>query len=84
MFATIWLHVSVMITVGAAVGLGLGWVSALALSRVFEAKTGIALPVTLTVQEIGLAGALIVIGFVLAAIPGLMSYRQSVSAALQR
>jgi putative ABC transport system permease protein len=83
-FATIWLHVSVMITVGAAAGLGLGWVSALALSRVFEAKTGIALPVTLTLQEIGLAGALIVIGFVLAAIPGLMSYRQSVSAALQR
>lgn len=83
-FATIWLHVSVMITVGAAIGLGLGWLSALALSEVFEARTGVVLPVTLTLQEFGLAGALIVIGFVLAAIPGLMSYRQSVSAALQR
>jgi putative ABC transport system permease protein len=83
-FATIWLHVSIMITIGAAIGLGLGWFSALVLSRVFESETEIALPVTITLQEIGLAGALIVIGFVLAAIPGLMSYRQSVSAALQR
>ncbi len=83
-FATIWVHVSIMITIGAAIGLGLGWLSALVLSRVFEAETEIALPVTMTLQEVGLVGALIVIGFVLAAIPGLMSYRQSVSAALQR
>jgi putative ABC transport system permease protein len=83
-FTTIWVHVSIMIAIGAVIGLGLGWFSALVLSRVFEARTEIALPVTITLQEVGLAGALIVIGFVLAAIPGLMSYRQSVSAALQR
>ncbi len=59
-------------------------IGALALSRTFEARTGIALPVTITLQEVGLVVTLILIGFVLAAIPGLMSYRQSVSAALQR
>jgi putative ABC transport system permease protein len=83
-FATIWVHVSVMIAVGATFGLGLGWFAALVLSWVFEERTGVALPVSITLQEVGLAGALILIGFVLAAIPGLMSYRQSVSTALQR
>ena len=82
-FATIWAYVSIMIAVGAGIGLGLGWVAALVLSAVFEARTNIALPVTMTFQEVGLAGALVLVGFVLAAIPGLMSYRQSVSAGLR-
>lgn len=82
-FATIWAYVSVMITVGAVIGLGFGWFAALMLSEVFEAETNISLPVTLTGQEVGLVGALIVVGFFLAAIPGLMSYRQSVSAGLR-
>ncbi len=82
-FASIWAYVSIMIAIGASIGLGLGWLAAIVLSAVFEAKTDIVLPVTLTLQEVWLAGALIVVGFVLATIPGLMSYRQSVSAGLR-
>lgn len=82
-FATVWCHVTIMIAIGAILGLGLGWLGALVLSRLIEADTGIALPVALNWQELGMVLALIVIGGLLALIPSILSYRQSVSAGLR-
>ena len=63
--------------------LGLGYVSALALSRLFAARTSIALPVTLSLTELRLVLAIIAIGLVLAIIPAALTYRGSVGAALR-
>jgi len=83
LFLTTWLHVSLMIGVGAAVGLVLGWGGAVILSWAFSAKTGIALPVALSSQELVMVLALVGIGCILACIPSWSSYRQPVSSALR-
>lgn len=82
-FATVWLSVALMLGVASLLGLGLGYVAALVLSRVFAAETSIALPVALSGQELLLVLAIIVIGLVLATIPAALTYRGSVSAGLR-
>jgi putative ABC transport system permease protein len=82
-FAAVWTHVSLMIALGAALGLVGGWMGAVALSQVFSARTGITLSATLAPQEFGMAAAVVVIGMLLAGIPSWSSYRQSVSAGLR-
>jgi putative ABC transport system permease protein len=82
-FAVVWTHVSLMILLGAGLGLCLGWLGAVALSAVFSARTGIALPVTLASQEIWMVVAVIGVGMLLAAIPSWSSYRHSVSSGLR-
>jgi putative ABC transport system permease protein len=82
-FAAVWTHVSLMILLGAALGLCLGWLGAVALSAVFSARTGIALPVTLAAQELWMVAAVIGVGMLLAAIPSWSSYRHSVSSGLR-
>lgn len=82
-FAVVWTHVSLMIALGSALGLGLGWAGAAALSAVFSARTGIALSATLAGQELAMAAAVVVIGMLLAGIPSRSSYRQPVSAGLR-
>lgn len=46
-----------MVSAGAVLGLALGYAGALALSAVFETETAIALPVAVTLQEIGLGSS---------------------------
>ena len=82
-FATVWLSVAMMLTAGSLFGLMLGYAAALALSRIFAAETAIALPVTLSGQELLLVLAIVVIGLVLATIPAALGYRGSVSAGLR-
>lgn len=82
-FTTVWLHVSLMITTGAVLGLLFGWGGAAVLSRVFASETGVALPVSLSGQEFTLVGVLVLIGLALAAIPSLLVYRKPVSVALR-
>jgi putative ABC transport system permease protein len=82
-FATVWLGVVLMLTVGAMLGLGLGYAGAFVLARVVEARTSIALPVTLTPQELVLVAAIVVIALGLAAIPAALGYRSSVATALR-
>ena len=82
-FAVVWTHVSLMILLGAGLGLCLGWLGAVALSAVLSARTGIALPVTLASQEIWMVVAVIGVGMLLAAIPSWSSYRHSVSSGLR-
>ena len=82
-FATVWLGVACMLTAAALLGLGLGYLAALALSKLFAARTSIALPVTLSLNELRLVLAVIAIGLALATIPAALAYRGSVGAALR-
>lgn len=82
-FATVWLSVAVLLSVAAMVGLGLGYLAALALSRLFAAETSISLPVALGGQELGLVAMIVLAGLLLAALPAILAYRGSVSAALR-
>jgi putative ABC transport system permease protein len=82
-FATVWLSVALMLSAGAVLGLGLGYLGALAISALFAAETGVALPVALSWQEIQLVLAIILIGLVLATVPAALAYRGSVAAALR-
>lgn len=81
--ATVWLGVAAMLTVAGALGLGLGYLGALALSRSLAAETGVALPVALSLQEVGLVLATVAAGLLLAAIPAALAYRGTVAAALR-
>lgn len=82
-FAVVWTHVSLMIALGALLGLVVGWAGAVALSAAFSLRTGIALSATLALQEVAMAAAVIGIGMLLAGIPSWSSYRQSVSSGLR-
>jgi putative ABC transport system permease protein len=82
-FAVVWTHVSLMIALGSALGLGLGWAGAAALSAVFSARTGIALSATLAGQELAMAAAVVVLGMLIAGIPSWSGCRQPVSAGLR-
>ena len=81
--AVVWTHVSLMIALGCALGLGVGWAGAAALSTALSARTGIALSATLASREVVMAAAVVVIGMLLAGIPSWFSYRESVSAGLR-
>lgn len=82
-FSAVWSHLTLMITLGAGLGLLLGWAGATALSAALSAKTGVAMAVALAPQEIAMAGAVICVGMLLAVIPSWASYRQSVAAGLR-
>ncbi len=83
-FFTVWLNVTLMIAVGAVLGLGVGWGTARLLSAVFAGQTGLTLPVSLGAQEYGLVAVIIAISVLLAAIPSLLTYRAPVSSALRQ
>jgi putative ABC transport system permease protein len=82
-FATVWLAVAAMLSTGALLGLALGYATAFALSHLFASRTAIALPVSLSGQEISLVVAIVVIGMALATIPAALGYRGAVSAGLR-
>lgn len=82
-FATVWSGVALMLAAAGALGLGLGYLSALLLSRLFAAETGVALPVALSGQELGLVLAIAAAGLLLATVPAALAYRGSVASALR-
>ena len=82
-FAAVWLHVSLLVASGAVIGLGAGWLGARALSMVVHARTGIPVPVTISVQEVAMAFALAAIGAGLATVPAWRRCAEPVSAALR-
>ncbi len=82
-FLAVWLHVVLMVLVGSALGVALGWGVALGISAILAERTGLVLPVLITGKEIGLAGVLVAAGMILAAIPAVTVYRQSVSEVLR-
>ena len=82
-FAAVWVYVSLLVAVGAALGLAVGWCAALGFSTLLRARTGLALPVGLSGHEVAMAGALVIVGAALALIPAGLSYRQPVAAGLK-
>ncbi|HUO64401.1 MAG TPA: FtsX-like permease family protein [Terriglobales bacterium] len=83
LFAAVWAHVTALIGAGALLGLLLGYAGSWALSAAFHARTGIALPVSLSWPEAGLATALVGAGAMLAMIPAWRSCRLPVATALK-
>jgi putative ABC transport system permease protein len=82
-FVTVWLNVATLLTLGSALGLAAGWVMAFGVGRIFEAQTGIAPPVVISLSELNLILIIVAIGIALATIPAALTYRGSVSAALR-
>jgi putative ABC transport system permease protein len=82
-FALVWCEVMTMITAGALIGLGLGWVGAQAISAIVEARSGLASAATIARPEIVMVLALTLVGALLAVVPAVFSYRQPVSEGLR-
>ena len=82
-FALVWCQVMIMIAAGALIGLGLGWLGAQAISRIVEARTGLAVAATLARPELGMVLALVLVGALLAIMPSILSYRQPVAEGLR-
>jgi putative ABC transport system permease protein len=82
-FALVWCQVMIMIAAGALIGLGIGWVGAQAISRIVEARTGLAIAATIARPELVMVLALVLVGALLAVVPGIFSYRRSVSEGLR-
>jgi len=82
-FALVWCQVMIMIAAGALIGLGLGWLGAQAISRIVEARTGLAVAATIARPELGMVLALVLVGALLAIMPSILSYRQPVAEGLR-
>jgi putative ABC transport system permease protein len=82
-FALVWCQVMAMIAAGAVIGLGLGWVGAQAIAHIVEARSGLAVAATVARPELLMMFALMLVGALLAVVPGVFSYRQPVSEGLR-
>lgn len=82
-FLTVWLYVAVMLLGGAALGLPLGWAGSALASSLIAQQTGVAMHATLGWSEIAMAAILLTCGFLLALVPAIRVYRQSVVDGLQ-
>src|SRR5438132_4397480 len=82
-FAVVWCQVMIMIAAGALIGLGLGWLGAQAISRIVEARRGLAVAATIARPELGMVLALVLVGALLAIMPSILSYRQPVAEGLR-
>ncbi len=75
-FACVFLQIATVILAGAVLGLALGAGAAVLASHLFAARTGIALPVTVGVDELQLVAALVAFGLVAATIPAALAWRR--------
>lgn len=82
-FLVAWTYVTLLILSGSLLGLILGAGVSFAVSFYLEARTGIAIPVTLSWQEVQFVLLLVGAGAVLAVLPALAIYRQPVVEALR-
>ena len=82
-FAVVWLHVMVLVVSGALLGLILGWLGALGISRGLAARTGLSLTVAIGQPELTLVAALMLAGAALAALPAWRCYRRPASTLLR-
>ncbi len=76
-FACVFTQIAIVIVAGALAGLGLGAVASVALSGAFTARTGIALPAGIGLDEIALVASFVALGLVAAIAPALMAWRRS-------
>ena len=68
-FALVWCEVMTMIAAGALIGLGFGWIGAQAISRIVEARTGLAVAAAIARPELVMVLSLMLVGALLAIVP---------------
>jgi putative ABC transport system permease protein len=83
LFSIVWLELFVLVAFGIALGFGLGYAAALAISGVMSEGSGVIMPVGFGREDLGFAGALIGFAAVISAAPAVLAYRQSPAAALR-
>lgn len=81
--SVVWLGAALPIAAGGLAGLLLGWLGAVAVSAVIEARTGLALAFRPEWSDGLLVLGLVALGVAFAGLPALASYRQPVNAALR-
>src|SRR5262249_40124180 len=82
-FGAVWGLITALTACGAAIGLGLGWLGALAFARIVEARTGLTLPVSLGAGEALMALAVALAGALLALLPTAATWRAPIAEGLR-
>ena len=82
-FTVIWGYVVSLVSSGAILGIGVGWIAARILAFYLEGKSGLSLTVSVTKEEIYMAATLVGASMFLALIPAVAIYRERVSALLR-
>ena len=77
-FLVVWTGVTATATAGAILGLGLGYAVAQILSVIISQASGIAISPSIGRSELMLAGALVLLGGLVALIPAFLVHRRSV------
>ncbi len=83
LFAIVWLELFVLVALGVALGFGLGYVAALAISNVVSGGSGVTMPVGFARQDWSFVGVLLGFAALISAVPAVLAYRQSPAAALR-
>jgi putative ABC transport system permease protein len=83
LFTSVWLYAAFLVTAGALLGLGLGWLAAHFLSAGFSARIGLHLTVSITGDELLLTGGFVLVSVLAALVPAWISYRLPVAASLK-
>ncbi len=82
-FSVIWLEVGLLIAGGALIGLLLGYGASWLLMSWIAPRMGFAMPVSIGLEELRLAGALALAGLVIATLPGWLTLRRPISDGLK-
>jgi putative ABC transport system permease protein len=81
-FSVVWIEVTLLILMGAALGTLLGWCSSLALSQWMASLVGFDMPVRLGLTEGWLVAGLILAGAVIGVLPAWLTFRRSIAEGL--
>ena len=82
-FGVVWAELLVIVGIGVAGGVLLGYAGAKALAAVLSRESGFHLPVTIEGSDLAFAGALLAVAAAIAVVPAVWAYRQSPAAALR-
>ncbi|MCB8822157.1 ABC transporter permease [Microvirga rosea] len=82
-FGLVWVEILILVGLGVALGVGLGYAGARIFSGWLSATSGITGPIALNLEDLTLVAVLLLIAAVIATIPAAMAYRQPTSIALR-
>jgi putative ABC transport system permease protein len=83
LFGIVWMELFGLFAAGIAAGIAIGYGAARLIAVRLVAESGIAMPVVFERGDLWLLGILLGVACLLAAVPGLLAYRQSPAAALR-
>ncbi|SON55461.1 acidobacterial duplicated orphan permease [Hartmannibacter diazotrophicus] len=82
-FGIVWIEIFLLVGLGVLAGLGIGYAAARMIANAFSSKSGIILPIEITVADLNAVGLLLVVCGAMALVPALLAYRQPPVAALR-